>query len=372
MKITRFELIHVRPRWLILKVHTDKGIVGLGGPTLEGRAQTAATAVREFERMLVGEDPRRVEHLYQRMYRQTFYRGGPVLCSAISGIEHALWDILGKSLNAPVHQLLGGAVRERIRMYGWVRGEKTGDYIEDFLHHVEQRQFTCYKFAPMAACRAIESPEAMDRVERVVADARQRAGRGIDLALDFHGRTTPALARRLAKRLEPYDPIFIEEPVLPGDTEGMVQVARSTTIPIATGERLFTRQPFLELIERRAVAVVQPDLSHVGGIFEARKIAAAAEARQIAIAPHCPLGPICLAASLQLDACTPNFLVQEHVTLGEGYLKQPFVVRDGYIDVPQGPGLGIELDDEAIAALEFEGDWDTPTFTLEDGSVAEW
>ncbi len=372
MKITHFELIHVRPRWLILKVHTDRDIVGLGEPTLEGRAQTVATALREFERMLVGEDPRRIEHLWQRMYRQTFYRGGPVLSSAISGIEHALWDILGKSLDTPVHQLLGGAVRDRIRMYGWTRGGKTGDYIEDFMHHMEAREFTAYKFSPIEACRMIESPAAMQRAADHVAEARRIVGDAIDIAVDFHGRSTPALSKRLARKLEPYDPLFIEEPVLPGDTAALKDIAASTSIPIATGERLFTRWQFQDVIEQQAVAIVQPDLSHVGGVFEARKIAAMAEARNIAVAPHCPLGPVCLAASLQVDACTPNFLIQEHVTLGEGYLKRPFVVKDGYIDVPRGPGLGIELDDEAIAGQVFEGDWETPTFTLEDGSVAEW
>ena len=372
MKITHFELLHVRPRWVILKVHTDAGIVGLGEPTLEGRAQTVVMAVREYERMLIGQDPRRIEHLWQMMYRQTFYRGGPVLCSAISGIEQALWDILGKSLGVPVYQLLGGAVRDRIRIYGWTGGGRTGDYIEDFLHHIEGGEFTAYKFAPIDAAWMIESPAAMQKAVDRVAEARRKAGPQIDLAVDFHGRCTPALSRRLAQKLEPFDLMFIEEPVLPGDTAALKALSAATSTPIATGERLFTRWQFQDLIEQRAVAVLQPDLSHVGGIHEARKIAAAAEARDIAIAPHCPLGPIALAASLQLDACTPNFLIQEHVTLGAEYLKQPFEVKGGYIDLPTGPGLGIELDEQKVEAGMFEGDWDTPTFWHGDGSVAEW
>ena len=372
MKITHFELLHVRPRWLFLKVHTDVGIIGLGEPTLEGRARTVAEAVREYERMLIGQDPRRIEHLWQRMYRQTFYRGGPVLCSAISGIEQAMWDILGKSLGVPVYQLLGGAVRDRIRIYGWTRGGQTGDYIENFIHHLEARQFTAYKFAPIDACRMIESPAAMQRAVDRVAEARRIVGDEIDLAVDLHGRCTPALSRRLARKLEPFDLLFIEEPVLPGDTAALAALSAACSTPIATGERLFTRWQFQELIERQAAAVLQPDLSHVGGIFETRKIAAAAEARNIAIAPHCPLGPIALAASLQVDATTPNFLIQEHVTLGAEYLKQPFIVNDGYIDLPTGPGLGIELDDEKVKAGQFDGDWDTPTFHLDDGSIAEW
>ncbi len=372
MKITQIETLHVRPRWLLLKVHTDKGIVGLGDATLEGRARTVATCVHEYERMLVGQDPRRIERLWQMMYRQTFYRGGPILCSAISGIEQALWDILGKSLGVPVHQLLGGAVRDRIRLYGWTGGKRTGNYIEDFLHHIGAREFTAYKFCPVEACRHIESPATMQNAVDMVTAARSAAGANIDLAVDMHGRTSPALSRRLAQKLEHLDLMFIEEPVLPGDIAALKALSAASATPIATGERLFTRSQFQEIIEQEAVAVIQPDLSHVGGIFEARKIAAAAETRNIAVAPHCPLSAVSLAACLQLDACTPNFLIQEHVTLGADYLRQPFVVRDGYIDVPTGPGLGVELDDEKVTAGLFDGDWDTPTYWLQDGSVAEW
>ncbi len=372
MKITSLELLHVKPRWVFLKVHTDTDIVGLGEPSLEGRALTVAQAVKELEPMLLGEDPRRIEHLWQRMYRQTFYRGGPVLTSALSGVEQALWDILGKSLGAPVHQLLGGRVRDRVRMYGWTKGGKTGNYIEDFMHAVGERAFTAYKFSPVEACRYLETPAQMQQAVDMMAGARKLAGPDIDIAVDMHGRTTPALSKRLAKKFEPYDPLFIEEPVLPGDTAALKELSRATTIPIATGERLYTRWDFQDVIHAQAVAVVQPDLSHAGGVFEARKIAAMAESRHIAFAPHCPLGPVALAACLQVDACTPNLLAQEHVTLGVGYLKQPFEVKAGYIDVPTAPGLGIELDDEALQDKLFAGDWQTPTFELEDGSIAEW
>ena len=372
MKIATVDTFHVRPRWLFVKVTTDAGLVGWGEATLEGRSQTAETAVRELGRVIVGQDPRRIEHLWQRMYRRGFYRGGPILTSAISGIEHALWDILGRSLGVPVYQLLGGAVRERIRIYGWAPGGRTGDYIEKFQHRLTSGRFTAYKFTPVEACRMIETPAAMDAAVARLREARELAGRDVDIAADLHGRVTPALARRLAQKFEPFDPMFIEEPVLPGDTAAIKAVAASTTIPIATGERLFTRWQFQELIEQQAVAIVQPDLAHVGGIYEARKIAAMAESRNIAVAPHCPLGPIALAASLQVDACTPNFLIQEHVTLGEGYLKRPLEVVDGHIAVPQGPGLGIEVDEDALQAHAFAGDWDTPTFSLDDGSITEW
>jgi galactonate dehydratase len=372
LKITRLETIHVKPRWLFLKIHTDQGIIGLGEPTLEGRTQTVETAVREIERYLIGKDPRTIEKHWQTIYRGTFYRGGPVLSSALSGVEQALWDILGKHLNVPVWQLLGGKVRDKIRMYGWVKGETTGDYIENFKLNIKDTKFTAFKFCPVPAVQMIEIPAMLDRIVHNVKEVREAAPRHVDIALDFHGRTTPALARRIIPLVEQYDPMFIEEPVLPGDTAALKNIAASTSIPIAAGERLFTRWQFNDLIEQQAIAIIQPDVSHAGGIFETRKIAAMAEARNIAVAPHCPLGPIALAACLHLAACTPNHLIQEHLSLGEGYLKEPFVVNDGYISVPEKPGLGIELDESAIQEKIFAGDWETPVFTLEDGSFAEW
>ncbi len=372
MKITKLETIHVKPRWLFLKIHTDAGITGLGEPTLEGRTQTVETAVHEIGRYLIGQDPRQIEKHWQTIYRGTFYRGGPVLSSALSGVEQALWDILGKHLNVPVWQLFGGKVRDKIRMYGWVKGEETGDYIENFKLSVQDTEFTAFKLCPVPAVQMIETPAVLDRIIENVREVRQAAARHVDIALDFHGRTTPALARRLAYLLEPFDPMFLEEPVLPGDTAALKSIAQSTCIPIAAGERLFTRWQFNDLIEQQAVAIIQPDLSHAGGLFETRKIAAMAESRNIAVAPHCPLGPIALAACLQLAAATPNHLIQEHLSLGQGYLKEPFVVHNGYIPVPEKPGLGIELDDEAIQEKIFAGDWETPRFTLEDGSFAEW
>jgi galactonate dehydratase len=373
MKITTLDLFHVRPRWLFLKISTDAGLVGWGEPILEGKAQTTAAAVKELGRIIIGQDPRRIEHLFQAMHRGSFYRGGPILSSAISGIEQALWDILGKSLNAPVHQLLGGQVRDKIRMYAWIRCDSDADYLANLKTSVAQKQFTAYKLAPcVGPMRLLESPATIKDVVNRVAQIREIAGDHIDIALDFHGRTTPTLAKILCKELEPLRPMFVEEPVLPDDPKSLLDVARSTTIPIAAGERLYTRWGFTQIIETGAVAVIQPDLSHAGGIFETRKIAAHAETRNIAVAPHCPLGPIALAASLQLAACTPNFLCQEHVTLGDDYLKTPFSLQQGYINVPTTPGLGIEIDEEKVRAGAFEGDWDTPQWRHEDGSVAEW
>ncbi|XP_062510339.1 D-galactonate dehydratase-like isoform X1 [Corticium candelabrum] len=268
MKVDRIETIHVLPRWLFLKVHTDVGIVGLGEATLEGRSLTVETAVKEIERYLVGKNPLEIEKHWQTIYRGTFYRNGPVLSSALSGVEQALWDILGKHLNVPVYQLLGGKVRDKIRMYGWVSGEKTGSYVEDFKASVADGKFTAYKTCPVPACQAIESPAVMKQVVDNVRALREAAKSHVDIGVDFHGRCTPALSKRLCKKLEQFDLMFVEEPVLPGDVDAMKDISRSTSIPIAAGERLFTRWQFQELIEKQAVAIIQPDVSHCGGIME--------------------------------------------------------------------------------------------------------
>jgi galactonate dehydratase len=383
MKITKLETFHVRPRWLFLKIHTDEGIVGYGEPVLEGRARTVETAVNELAGYLVGKDPLRIEHHWQAMYRGSFYRGGPVLMSAISGIEQALWDIKGKYYQLPIYEMLGGACRDKIRMYGHLKtvAMERGNSIAQMVELAKQRKadgFTAAKYSIIPPILPIDNLAALDgHVERFAA-VREALGREIDLAIDFHGRVSPAMAIRLAQALEPYYPMFIEEPCLPENVDTMVKIATSTTIPIAAGERLFTRWGFREYLEKQAVAVVQPDLCHVGGIFEARKIAAMAEVYYVTVAPHNPLGPISLAACLQLDACMPNFLLQEHPgmpeqwDLGVGYLKQPFVIENGSIALPTGPGLGIELDEAFLHAQSYDGAWDTPRLYHEDGSVADW
>lgn len=372
MKIARIEITHVQPRWSFLKIETDEGITGYGEAIVEGRSRTVEMAVKELEPHLIGQDPRRIEHLWQAMYRGTFYRGGPILTSAISGIEQALWDILGKSLGVPVYQLLGGAVRSRIRMYRGIGGSTPDEAYAEAKRAVEQG-FTMVKTGINLKAHIMEPPEVIRReVERIEA-IREAIGPGRDLGVDFHGRVSPALAIRLAKELERFYPVFIEEPCLPENVDTLATIARSTTIPIATGERLFTKWAFREVLEKQAAAILQPDLAHCGGIMEGKKIAAMAETYYAGFAPHNPLGPINLAASLQLSANVPNFLAQEHATLGEGYLKQPFVVKDGYIELPTAPGLGIELDEEAIREKQYPGDWDTPRwFHDDDGSVADW
>jgi len=371
MKITRIETFFVRPRWVFLKMETDAGQAGWGECSLEGWGATVAAAVREMSGYLLGQDPRRIEHHWQALYRGAFYRGGPVLLSALSGLEQAMWDITGRSLGGPVHELLGGRVRDRIRLYGHVGGETWGDYVASGRQNLA-RGFTAVKTCPFRAVRFVESPAFVEEVVRRVAALREAAGAAMDIGIDFHGRVSPAMAVQLCRALEPYRPMFVEEPCLPENVEEMARIARATSIPIATGERLFTRWAFRAVLQRQAAAIVQPDLSHCGGIFEARKIAAMAEVHYAAVAPHCPLGPIALAASLQLAACTPNFLCQEHCTLGEGYLVRPFELKDGHVDVPAGPGLGIEIDEAALAERLYEGDWRNPTLRHDDGSVADW
>lgn len=372
MKIIRLETFHVRPRWLLVRVQTDSGLSGWGEATLEGRSLTVETMIREMEPGLIGQDPRRIEHIWQTLYRGGFYRGGPVHCSALAGIDTALWDIHGKSLNTPVHQLLGGRVRDKIRLYAWTDTGTADDYVNSVRDLRDRRGLTAFKYNATGQMRPVSSLAVMEAAVDRFRQLRATAGRDIDIAADFHGRLTFADAKRLVHYLEPHHPFFIEEPVLPGDVEGMRLIADSTRVPIAAGERLFSRWDFQPLFDRRAISIAQPDLAHAGGISETRRIAALAESRDILVAPHCPLGPVALAACLQVDAACPNFLIQEHVTLGESLLREPFRPEAGYLQVPEGPGLGIEIDERKLAAEKFDGVWHTPRFTAEDQGFAEW
>jgi galactonate dehydratase len=367
LRITRLETFKVKPRWLFLKVHTDAGIVGLGEPIVEGRADTVATAVKEIEPYLVGKDPRRAVHHWQAIYRHAFYRGGPVLTSALSGIDQALWDIKGKALGVPVYELLGGPTRDRVRVYAHAR---TPQAMKEQLAH----GFTAFKTRPaiQRPARYVETPGQVRHAAEHFAELRKLVGDEIDIAIDFHGAISPATAKLLIKALEPYQPMFVEEPCQAQNHDVMAEIARGTHLPIATGERVFTKWGFREVLEKRAATILQPDLCHAGGITEVRLIAGMAEAYYAAIAPHNPLGPISLAAGVQLAASIPNFLCQEQVSLGEGYLKKPFVVRNGYLDLPTGPGLGIELDEDALAG-KLGHDWtNQEAYDAEDGSVLDW
>jgi galactonate dehydratase len=367
MKITKVETFLVKPRWLFLKIYTDEGLVGLGEPITEGRALTCAQAVDELAPYLIGQDPTRVVYHWQAMYRHAFYRGGPVLTSALSGVEQALWDLAGKALGVPVYKLFGGPTRDRVRMYKHA-GDPQG--IKEWI----DKGFTAFKVGVAGGrpARIIENKGFIDRAVTHFAALREAAGPEVDLAIDFHGAISPQTAKILIKGLEPYQPMFIEEPVQCQNVDTLAEVAHSTYLPIATGERVFTKWGFREILEKHAASILQPDLCHAGGIHEVHLIAGMAEAYYAAIAPHNPLGPISLAACIQLDATIPNFIAQEHVSLGEGYLKQPFVVTDGYVDLPTAPGLGIELDEEALAD-KLGHDWRNPqSFHPDDNSVVDW
>lgn len=381
MKITRMELFKVAPRWVFLKIETDEGISGWGEPLMENRADTVMTAVREISEYLIGKDPMRIEDHYQVLTRSTFYRGGPVLTSAISGIEQALWDIKGKYYEAPVHDLLGGACRDKMRVYGWVGGDRPRNVAEAARQRRDEG-LTAIKMNATDEMNYIDSfVKVTEAVERMAA-AREAVGPAFGIGLDFHGRVHKAMAKVLVKELEPFHPMFIEEPVAPENNDALRQIAQHTTIPLATGERMYTRWGFKQLLQDGVIDIIQPDLSHAGGILEVRKLAAMAEAFDVAVAPHCPLGPMCLAASLQLDFCTPNAIIQE-TSLGIHYnqnlellhyVKNPeyFRIEDGYIMVKQTPGLGVEIDEERVRhAAEKGHNYRAPVWRYEDGGYAE-
>ncbi|MDH5019944.1 galactonate dehydratase [Halobacterium rubrum] len=381
MRITDYELFHAPPRWLFLKVETSDGTVGWGEPVVEGRARTVATAVEElFENYLLGEDPSRIEDHWQAMYRGGFYRGGPVLMSAIAGVDQALWDIKGKQFDAPVYELLGGPVRDRIRVYQWVGGDRPDDVADAAAEKVDAG-FTALKMNAVPETKRVDSPAAVDAAADRLAAVREAVGDDVDVGVDFHGRVTKPMAKRLVAALEPHDPFFVEEPVLPEHNDALPEIASHTTTPIATGERMYSRWDFKEVFEDGSVDVIQPDLSHAGGITEVQKIAAMAEAYDVALAPHCPLGPVALAACVQVDAVAPNALIQEQsldIHYNEtsdvlDYLEDPsvFDYEDGHVDLPEGPGLGVEVDEDALAAAE-DPDWHNPVWRHEDGGVAEW
>jgi len=367
IKITRLETFLVKPRWLFLKIHTDAGITGLGEPLVEGRAKTVAAAIEEISPYLVGKDPRRVVHHWQAIYRHAFYRGGPVLTSALSGIDQALWDIKGKALGVPVYELLGGPTRSKVKVYG---GAATVEHIE----REKKKGFTTIKtgVAKKRPARIIDTPGFIDYAVERFASLRKAAGDEMDIAIDFHGAISPQTAKILIKELEPYQPYFIEEPVQCQNVDVLADIAKSTHIPIATGERIFTKWGFREILEKRAASILQPDLCHAGGITETKIIAGMAEAYYVAIAPHNPMGPISLASGIQLAASIPNFLCQEQASLGDGYLKEPFKVKDGYVELPTKPGLGIELDEEQLAD-KIGHDWKNPqSYDADDNSVVDW
>ena len=372
MKIARMEMFLVAPRWQLLRMETDDGVVGWSEAMLEGRAATVRTAVDELMRIVMGTDPRRIEDQFQRMVRRPFYRFGPVLSSAISAVEIALWDIKARALGVPIYDLMGGAVRDRLGVYGHVEGD-TLDALRREAQKARALGVTLVKLPvqPMLSTMRI-GPYIDAQLERYQC-VRQAMGDGCDVAVDIHGRLSPSVVRMLCRELDPLRPYFIEEPVLPHMRTALRQLRDSLGIPLAMGERLYTRGDFSDIIQQRLVDIVQPDVAHAGGLWEVRKIAAMGELEDIQLAPHCATSPIALAASLQLGVCTPNLLCQElGESLGDNILKQPFHIQKGYIDRPSGPGLGIEIDEQWVRQQDRAQSWDPPHTVHEDGSIGEW
>jgi len=382
VKVTRLETFLVPPRWLFLKLSTDEGLVGWGEPVLEGRAATVETAVHELAELVVGRDPRHVEDIWQTLYRGGFYRGGPVLMSAIAGIDQALWDVTGKALGVPVHDLFGGPVRERMRMYCWIGGDRP-DRVGPQARDVVAKGFTAFKMNGTPELGMVDSHREIDRAVARVAEAREAVGPDVGIAIDFHGRVHRPMAKALLRALEPLRPMFVEEPLLPEHLHVLEHVAAGLSYPIATGERLHHRSQFLPVLRSGMVDIVQPDVSHCGGLTEARKIAVLAETFDVALAPHCPLGPICLAASLQLDFACHNAVIQEqsmgiHYNVGNDVLDYlvdpaPLTIADGHLARLDRPGLGIEIDEAVVRQRAAVGHrWRNPLWRRPDGSVAEW
>ena len=382
MKIIEVNTYFVRPRWGFVEVVTDDGITGWGEAVLEGHTGTVLACVEEMKTYLLGKNPGQIEKIWTTLYRAGFYRGGGVLMSAISGIDQALWDIKGKCYNAPVYELLGGAQRERMRVYSWIGGDRPSEVGKAALEK-KKEGFDAVKMNATAEVQYIDSYDKIDAVLDRVGAIRDACGKYFRIAVDFHGRVHKPMAKILAKKLEEYDLMFIEEPVLCENMEDFKEIAAACNIPIAVGERLYSRWDYKRLFHLGGVDIIQPDLSHAGGITEVKKIAAMAEAYDVALAPHCPLGPIALAACLNVDAICHNAVIQEqsmgiHYNVGKTVLdyvknKNDFLFQDGFVDLPKLPGLGIEVDKElVIEENKTPHSWKNPVWHHPDGSIAEW
>jgi galactonate dehydratase len=376
VKITSLKVTPLQRRGLLLEVHTDEGLVGYGSPMNYEHGRTVERALMDMGDYLIGRDPRQIEDHWQVLFRSSYSRQMPILLSALSGLDMACLDILGKSLGAPIWRLLGGSVRDRIRVYSGTGGGSSGEptAYADGARAAVARGFTAVKTTPFPeAVRYVDTPAYVDKVVARVAAIREAVGPEIDVALDFHRAVSPAMARILVKELEPLRPMFVEEPTHPENVDALLEITRSTTIPIATGERNTTRWGFREICEKKAAAVLQPDIRHCGGILELRKIAAYAEVHYIGMAPHSAADAVGVAASLQVMAVTPNFVIQEFGGgTGEGLFTEPLRFVDGFVELPEGPGLGIEIDPEGLEANRLT-DWSLRTMRRhpEDNSISD-
>ena len=383
--VESFELFDAPPRWLFLKITTRGGLVGWGEPVVEGRRGAVRAAVEELSDYVIGRPANRIEDIWQVLYRGGFYRGGPVLTSALAGIDQALWDIKGKALGVPVYELLGGAVRGRMAVYGWIGGDSPDGVAEAAQRRVQQG-FRAVKMNASGRMAWIDAPQRIAEIAERMRAVREAVGPDVGVGVDFHGRIHRGMARRAIEALEPYVPMFVEEPVAPGHEDLLPDLAAGLRTPLAMGERLYSRWDFKNVLPH--IDVAQPDVSHAGGISETRRIAAMAEACDVALAPHCPLGPLALAASLHVDFASPNAFIQEtslgmHYHDGQGvelldYVANPdvFAVREGAMALPEKPGLGVDIDEKVVRKMADrtagQSPWKNPVWRLDDGSLAEW
>ena len=382
MKIVEVNTYHVRPRWGFVEILTDEGLSGWGEAVLEGHCDAVLACVQEMKSYLLGQDPGRIEDIWNTLYRAGFYRGGGVMMSAIAGIDQCLWDIKGKRFGVPAYELMGGACRDNMRVYSWIGGDRPADVGAAALEK-KTAGFTAIKMNATEELQIVDNYDKIDAVLERVAAIRESCGKYFGIAIDFHGRVHKPMAKVLAKKLEEFDPMFLEEPVLCENMEDFPEIAACCNIPIATGERLFSRYDFKRLLHTGGVDIIQPDLSHAGGVTEVKKIASMAEAYDVALAPHCPLGPIALAACLTVDATSYNACIQEqsigiHYNVGKSVLDyvrngEDFRFVDGRVQLPVKPGLGVEVNRELVLEeSKTPHQWKNPVWRHEDGSIAEW
>lgn len=381
MIISDVKVYTVKPRWIFVKITTDNGLEGWGEMVSGTKTETVVAGTKELSRRILGRNPLEIEKIWQELYR-VFFRGGPINMTIISGLEMALWDIKGKYYNAPIYDLIGGAARDKIKVYSWIGGDRPSDVVKDAQDRVD-RGFDSIKMNATEELHYIDSFKKIDAVVERVAALREKFGMDLNIGVDFHGRVHKPMAKVLAKELETYRPMFLEEVVLCDNQEAFKEVAEHVTTPLATGERLYTRWGFKQLLNTGYIDIIQPDVALAGGILETRKIIAMAEAYDIAAAPHAPYGPIALAATLQIDACSPNVFIQEqslgiHYNKGFDLLdfvenKEIFQYKDGFVNLPDKPGLGLIIDEEKVKAVSAEGlQWTNPNWKNYDGTKAEW
>jgi galactonate dehydratase len=379
MKIAKIEQFFPLPRIRLVKVTTDNDLVGWGETTLEGKPQSVHGAVDELAEYLIGKDPLRIEHHWQHIYRSAFFRGGNVLMTALSGIDQALWDITGKYYGVPVYKLLGGAQRDRTRVYAhWGIRDLSDEgkaKAKERLDWLAQSGYTAYKAGPAGKWRSHEPPAVIDQFVECAYTMREWVGPNVELAFDFHGKMTPALAIEICHEIKGMRPMFVEEPVPQENVDALKLVSDHVPFPIATGERLLTRWGFREIFEKNAVAYLQPDVSHCGGITELKKIANMGEVYYMHILPHCAIGPVAFTASMHVDIAVPNFLAQEQIDqgLGRELFAEPWQVINGHIELPTKPGLGFEINEDALKeTATYREELGGEHFHEIDGSVADW